>query len=345
MRVIMEVVRKKNIKLSIIVPIFNTKKYLADCLLSLFDQDMENYEVLLIDDGSTDGSSELAQQFAQKYPAMQYHYFDNRGVSVARNRGIALSSGEYILFVDSDDRLLRNGLSKMLKIIEENKLDCYMFSASVLCDGPEYDTEALSYRRRNKGAPGIKTGRDEFTDQVENDMFSALVTLFVVHKTMIKSLRFYPGIIHEDNLFTVQLLLSENVSRVLSEDKPYYQRRIRPSSIMQSEYSNCNLVGYMVVFKELRDITLENLDARQSAAITKFTRGILHFGMKGIVENYSVLSWRYWYAHMAAIKILFSKPSIILTLTAKDCAMLAFPKLYDVIQRKVGINKAGKQWL
>lgn len=93
----------ENKKISIIVPVYNVQKYVNKCIHSLINQKYENIEILLIDDGSTDDSSAICQHYADQYPNVIYYRQKNEGLSSARNTGISLSHGEFIMFVDSDD--------------------------------------------------------------------------------------------------------------------------------------------------------------------------------------------------------------------------------------------------
>ena len=90
------------LKYSIIVPVYNIKEYLADCLDSVLAQSISDYEVILVNDGSTDGSDALCDTYATQYPQIHVVHQPNQGVSVARNTGIEKAVGEYILFLDSD---------------------------------------------------------------------------------------------------------------------------------------------------------------------------------------------------------------------------------------------------
>ena len=103
------------IVLSIIVPIYNVEPYLKECLDSILEQDLDHYEVLLINDGSTDDSGAIAREYTEKHPA-HFHYYEqkNQGVSCARNKGIAQATGTYVIFVDPDDAIKNNSLRIML---------------------------------------------------------------------------------------------------------------------------------------------------------------------------------------------------------------------------------------
>ena len=95
-------------KITVIVPIYNVEDLLSECLLSLKEQDFLEYEVLLIDDGSTDRSSSIALEFAKNNKKFLYFRKENGGLSSARNFGILKAKGEYIAFVDSDDFVNKN---------------------------------------------------------------------------------------------------------------------------------------------------------------------------------------------------------------------------------------------
>lgn len=105
--------------LSLIVPIYNSEKYLKECLLSLLTQDIncDEYEIICVDDGSTDKSVEIVEQFRRKYCNIKLIKKSNGGVSSARNCGIANASGKYIWFIDSDDCIRANCLSDIKKML------------------------------------------------------------------------------------------------------------------------------------------------------------------------------------------------------------------------------------
>ena len=110
-------------RVSIIVPVYNAGRYLGPCLESIRGQTCPDIEVLLVDDGSTDGSGALCAALAKADPRFRYIRQDNAGVSAARNRGIALSGGKYLQFVDSDDQLLPEATAAFLRAAESSGAD------------------------------------------------------------------------------------------------------------------------------------------------------------------------------------------------------------------------------
>ena len=115
--------------LSIIVPLYNSAKYLPKCLDSLVRQDipLDSYEIILVNDGSPDNSLQIAEQYADTYPNIIVLTQENKGTSGARNTGIRQASGKYLYFVDPDDYILENSLSVILRKMEDESLDVLRF--------------------------------------------------------------------------------------------------------------------------------------------------------------------------------------------------------------------------
>lgn len=110
-------------KVSIIVPFYNTQEYLGRCLDSIVSQTFKDYEVILIDDGSTDHSYKIAKKYKNKYKNFKLYRQENRGVASARNRGLLMAKGEYIAFVDSDDFIDKYYLKRMVCIAVRTDAD------------------------------------------------------------------------------------------------------------------------------------------------------------------------------------------------------------------------------
>ena len=110
-------------KVSFIIPVYNTEKYLTRCLDSISAQTDPSFEALLIDDGSTDASADICKQYAERDDRFKYFYQENKGVSAARNLGIDSATGEYIAFVDSDDAIESHYIIFLHHILKETKVD------------------------------------------------------------------------------------------------------------------------------------------------------------------------------------------------------------------------------
>lgn len=112
---------------SIVIPLYNKKDYIERCIDTILGQTYKDFEVLLIDDGSTDGSSAIVEEFATKDTRIIYKRYDNAGVSIARNRGLELAQGEYVLFIDSDDWIDARYLEEIYKSISQVHTDIYIW--------------------------------------------------------------------------------------------------------------------------------------------------------------------------------------------------------------------------
>lgn len=115
--------------LSIIIPVYNIEKYIGACVSSVIDQDIDtaNYEILIIDDGSKDGSSEIVKEFEKNNKNILVHRQKNVGLGGARKSGIKLAKGKYIYFLDGDDYLAKNTLNSIMQCMEEHDLDILGF--------------------------------------------------------------------------------------------------------------------------------------------------------------------------------------------------------------------------
>lgn len=126
-------------KVSIIVPVYNAEMYLDDCIRSILKQDYDNLEILLVDDGSTDSSAEIAKKYAKKYDYIYYFYQENSGAAVARNCGLEHACGKYIMFVDADDLLKSNILHELVNNIQKDDCDIIACGCTVFDDAGQSD--------------------------------------------------------------------------------------------------------------------------------------------------------------------------------------------------------------
>ena len=116
-------------KLSVIVPVYNTEKYLRECIDSILAQTFTDFELILVDDGSTDGSGAICDEYAAKDPRIQVIHQENGGITVARKSGVRIARGEYVTFVDSDDWIDKDAYHIMLSEQTEDIVICNMIKA------------------------------------------------------------------------------------------------------------------------------------------------------------------------------------------------------------------------
>ena len=117
-----------NIEVSVVVPIYNVEKYLRQCLESLVNQNFDDYEIILINDGATDNSMKIAQEFEDKYKNIKLLSKKNAGLGAARNTGMKYVTGKYVLFVDSDDYVSPEYISELYNVINREDSDIVICS-------------------------------------------------------------------------------------------------------------------------------------------------------------------------------------------------------------------------
>lgn len=187
-------------KVSIIIPIYNVDLYLDKCLYSVVNQTYKDIEIILVNDGSTDRSLEIAEGFAQKDERIVLYSQVNGGLSAARNTGMRLASGDYILFLDSDDWLSLDAVKWMYERILQDKAD-------VLCCRSQFENLI-----RGKIAPSrlktldILSGHNILKDALLTLNFhtSAWAKMYKRNFLLENQLSFKDGIVNEDTLFSIQ---------------------------------------------------------------------------------------------------------------------------------------------
>ena len=110
-------------KISVIVPVYNVEKYLRKCIESILNQTFREFELILVDDGSTDSSGKICDEYALKDSRIKVIHKENGGASSARNAGLDVAKGEYIGFVDSDDWIEMDMYGELYRLIKENNTD------------------------------------------------------------------------------------------------------------------------------------------------------------------------------------------------------------------------------
>ena len=237
-------------KVSVIIPIYNVERYLAECLDSLVNQTLEDIEIICVNDGSTDSSKHIIEEYCQKDSRVILVDKENGGVSSARNAGLQKVTGEYIAFVDSDDYLDDHALEYLYSEASKDDLDQLYYAAEVFYDDCHEHEYSFSYQRKGDYSK-VTTGRDLFVKLIANWEFKPVVVLALNKAEFIKKhgLTFLEGFIHEDNSFTIQSMFFAERVRCINE--ALYKRRVRKDSIMTDGQNFKHAYHYYKNFKTL----------------------------------------------------------------------------------------------
>lgn len=241
-------------ELSIIIPVYNTENYLAECLDSVLNQKLKSYEVIIINDGSTDRSIDIINKYEKNYPEI-IRIIDqkNAGLSAARNVGLEIARGEYVYFMDSDDYLVPDSLCNVLYLAKFQKLDVIFFSFKNICEEglkTQYGHMEIGQKRHMPDTE-ILSGTELFCQFVKQNEYYVNVWLQIIRKNFLEeySIKFINGIIFEDRIFTYLLLLYSHKVRCLN--KVYYCKRIRENSICVSQKGFAYFYSYIVTLREM----------------------------------------------------------------------------------------------
>jgi len=217
---------------SFIIPVYNVEQYLEECVDSILRRYDDDYEIILVDDGSTDNSGKICDDYAFNNSNVYVIHKENGGLSDARNKGIEKSTGEYILFVDSDDYVDSNAISELKLTIEKNGYPDVVFFEAIKFY-PSGLIEPMSDGYTHEGIDG-KT-RDEVLYFLQSmPKYPGSACTKAVRRTLIsRDLMFETGLISEDNEWTLRLF-GKACSYAYCDSKCYYYRQSRDKSITRS---------------------------------------------------------------------------------------------------------------
>lgn len=262
-----------NPKVSVVIPVYDTEAYVGQTLRSIMGQTLRDIELIVIDDGSTDGSLSVLERIAVEDGRIRLHTQPNKGLSETRNAGIDRAKGEFIYFMDSDDLLEPDALELCYARCQADRLDFVFFDAESF-GATASDAAWFDYKRAKYFGTATYTGTDLMHRMLALHCYRASACLSFTRTSYLRGLglRFYPGILHEDELFTPQLYLG--ASRAGGIERPFFRRRVREDSIMGRGFSHRNLEGYTTVLRELNRFAAGR-DACQRELIRTLTAQIL----------------------------------------------------------------------
>ncbi len=270
--------------LSIIIPVYNVKEYLEHCISSFINSDYENYEIILVDDGSTDGSSLICDSLSEKYPRVQAYHIQNSGPSAARNFGISRANGKYIFFCDSDDFVDSKEFENVMYEVENNPSDLYVLDRCHESSAPDvYFIDSI----------GLKTKEADIKDIYKYALYIRISAPWkkIFKRELIESFKIeFPvgRILHEDLSFLLEYL--KVTDRVYVLGQAMYYHRYAPNSLSKktqfSQFNDIYSVYYeMVELVKLRGIGEEYLNHSQNRFLAILMGMIVRMKKNGIDDK------------------------------------------------------------
>ena len=225
------------VKISVIIPVYNSEKYLKECIDSILAQTYKNYEIIIINDGSTDNSKYICEQYEKSHNNVKLYSIENHGVSYARNLGISKANGEFIYFMDSDDILF----SKCFEIFDKLKID----NNSLYC------FKWMDYYKNTIPEFNSNYDVEKFTNTKELILLDDNISSFLWNKIYQKNilidnnLRFDENIHYcEDKIFNLQYV--KYVNTIIYNPNLFYLYRVRKNSVTGKYISEKNLSVFNV---------------------------------------------------------------------------------------------------
>lgn len=269
--------------LSFIIPVYNVEAYLRTCINSILEQSGMDCEVILVDDGSTDGSGSICDEISGKNTNVRTRHQKNSGHSAARNAGLGMAMGRYVSFIDSDDYIGQGCIKEILKWIKSTNADiCFLEGYKLFPDGT---TESLGDEIASELIAG-KNKEDVFQHLATRPKYpgSACTKLFRREFLIENGLKFPTGLTHaEDLTFCLNCFLKAEKFDALS--CPFYYYRQNRVGSMTSKISSSSFHGLSAFVSNFAD----NLTDRQRKPYTK----IAEYAMAFVAYEYLILLWEY----------------------------------------------------
>lgn len=312
--------------LSLIIPLYNTEKFIGECLSSILNSsaDKADYEVIVIDDGSTDGSGEIVQLFSKMYYNIHYIRQENQGVSVARMIGAEKATGDHLWFIDSDDYLLDGALEEVMHLIRNNlTIDTFLVQLLIKEEGREYVKPFASARE------SIMTGKL----YLKMKPVSVCPVQFIFKKVLLDNrwIYFPEGLRHEDEYFCRTLQYFSGTIKIL--EKPLYVYRQWYGSYMNSGGVNA-LYDMVGVYQHLKEFVEKGADFEDrgwlQADIISFLMGT-HSWHRHLFNKEEFLTFRN--KHLDFIYGEFRKSARLFTYKDRVLGYLLLkqPKIYSLL--------------
>lgn len=288
---------------SVIVPVYNVEQYLERCVDSILAQTYADIELVLVDDGSTDQSPSICDEYARIDERVVVVHQNNGGLSAARNTGLRKACGKYILFVDSDDYILPDACRSLMKIAEESGSDI------VTGEARKFECGASTHMSNYDLGSGCCSGPEYLKLQLEHGVYraSACINLYRREFLLNHCLFFYPGIFHEDEEWTPRVFIKARSVR--SAGIVFYHYMIRPNSITRMDSKIKHGEDLMCICKKLISYGEEATDIELKRllfdhALVLYFQGIV-YRYENIKKNQSAIDRKFPMRYAFGKKIKF----------------------------------------
>lgn len=312
----------KNVKISILVPVYNVERYLARCIESVLTQDFQDWELILVDDGSTDRCPQKCDEFLEKDNRIRVIHKPNGGANSARLAGFEMSQGAYLMFLDSDDWLMPHTITTLYNYAEQGDYDIVRGCNRRVYDDGSYTIE------RGRFCKGEVIGSEKFLERVITADFEAYLWGALYRRELFSKEIFEPMrrvLIGEDWL--TNIAIGKNVNKILCVEDIVYNYYINSNSMMQQQVCSFEYAD------RVKDI-LELLTAEASDHIkhlVKCNRIAAYINCLFVPEL--PFSWKYYKSVRKELKLADNESNVKKIMDNKFLRFIHIPLFYFLYSR------------
>lgn len=242
--------------ISIIIPVYNVERYLRECLDSVLVDNKFTGQVVCVNDGSTDESAAILEEYSKKYPNVEVYHQENQGQSVARNTGLDYANGKYVLFLDSDDYYRKSAIDYLTKLAIDNpEVDFFYTDCAVTTNGKRFYT--LHHQEP------VKMSLKEYYDYEYAEYGSTpqgcVCGGFYKREFIVRNhLRMMPGCRYEDELFIYEVFLKDGICMALHVEQPYYNYRVGREGATTAKYTLTHFINRRTIVHACYDTMVKS---------------------------------------------------------------------------------------
>lgn len=256
--------------ISVVIPVYNVEKYLSECLDSVVNQTYKNLQIIIVDDGSTDSSGKICDEYAEKDDRITVVHQSNAGAGAAKNTGLELIDGDYFSIIDSDDYIELDMYEKMVNSLEKYNSDiaqCLFRNVFV--------NDSFDRKYKIKGNyPKVLTSK-KFLSELLYDWKYAIFANKVFKTSLLKNIRFPVGRKIDDEFFTYKLVC--NAKKVVNIDNILYNYRMRKTSVMNENDTDRLIYDRIDCFVERYDYIRRKYPSLNKKYLTKLYDSLLYY--------------------------------------------------------------------
>lgn len=291
---------------SVIIPVFNVEKYLISCIESLIMQSYKNIEIILVDDGSSDRSGEICDSYEQNYKYIHVIHQKNEGLSGARNTGIEHATGDYFMFVDSDDFVFENYIQEHLRLAQKYNADLVITRINNF-----YKISDLSNEDLINVSDSVVSREEAIRAMLSQDVIDVSASAKLYKKDIFDNIRFPFGALYEDIQIIDKVVEKANV--IVKSNYAGYNYLQRSDSIMHSSMSEKRMI-LIDASQHLIEVCKAKYPKAIDAAIKRYIRNnYLILELSSLDNSYDTCSklirrnilnyWNFIYrSHMVSMK-------------------------------------------